>query len=106
MGIQIPDVELVQGGGGEANSTQRLRKSLTDRGWTKRRIVIRKIVDNIERAAISHEIDHVRKTDKGSIGLEIEWNNKGLFASEWGRGCLGSFVLVRVLAIVEGANTL
>ena len=70
---------MVQGGGGEASSTQRLRRALTEKGWIKRNIVIRKTVDEIERAAISHEIDHVRRTDKGAIALEIEWNNKDPF---------------------------
>ena len=79
IAIRIADVELVQGGGGEANSTQRLRRSLTERGWIKRNIVIRKTVDEIERAAISHEIDHVRRTANGAIALEIEWNNKDPF---------------------------
>ena len=79
LDVQITDVELIQGGGGEANSTQRLRRSLAGRDWIKRNIVIRKTVDDIERAAISHEIDHVRRTDKGAIALEIEWNNKDPF---------------------------
>lgn len=79
MGVQIQDIELIQGGGGEAPFTQRLRHSLTDRGWIKRNIVIRKIVDDEERAAISHEIDHVRTAENGAIALEIEWNNKDPF---------------------------
>lgn len=79
LAVRIADVELVRGGGGEANSTQRLRRSLTDRRWFKRNVVIRKTVDEIERAAMSHEIDHVRRTDSGAIALEIEWNNKDPF---------------------------
>ena len=74
LNFRIADVELIKGGGGEADSTQRLRRSLTEREWIKRNIVIRKTVDDIERAAISHEIDHVRRTDNGAIALEIEWN--------------------------------
>ena len=31
LDFQIADVELIKGGGGEANSTQRLRRSLTER---------------------------------------------------------------------------
>lgn len=77
--IQITDVELIHGGGGEAKSTQRLRQSLTGRGWSKSNIIIKKFIDGSERAAISHEIDHVRKTDNGSVALEIEWNNKDPF---------------------------
>ena len=79
MEVRISDVELIRGGGGEASSTQRLRRSLTDRDWIKRNIVIRKIVDGTERAATSHEIDHVRRTDNGAVALEIEWNNKDPF---------------------------
>ncbi len=79
LNFRIADVELIEGGGGEATSTKRLRRSLTEREWIKRNIVIRKTVDGIERAAISHEIDHVRRTDEGAIALEIEWNNKDPF---------------------------
>ena len=79
LAVRIADFELVKGGGGEAGSTQRLRRALTDLGWLKRNIVIRKTVDEIERAAISHEIDHVRRTDNGAVALEIEWNNKDPF---------------------------
>ncbi len=76
---RVSDVELIRGGGGEAISTQRLRRSLTERNWVKQNIVIRKTVDGVERAAISHEIDHVRRSDNGAIALEIEWNNKDPF---------------------------
>ena len=79
LGVRIADVELIKGGGGEANSTQRLRRSLTERDWVKRNIVIRKTVDDVERAAISHKIDHVRRTGNGAVALEIEWNNKDPF---------------------------
>lgn len=77
--LRILDVELIQGGGGEAKSTQRLRRSLTNQGWLKSRIEIKKVVDGVERSATSHEIDHVRKTDEGAVALEIEWNNKDPF---------------------------
>ena len=73
LAVRIADVELVQGGGGEASSTQRLRRALTEKGWIKRNIVIRKTVDEIERAAISHEIDHVRRTDK----VPSPWRSSG-----------------------------
>lgn len=79
LNIKIPDIELIRGGGGEALSTQRLRKALHDLGWSKRNIVISKIVDGEEWSTITHEIDHVRRTTKGSVALEIEWNNKDPF---------------------------
>ncbi len=79
LDFRIRDVELIERGGGEAIFTRRLRRSLTDRNWPKRNIVIRKIVDNDERASISHEIDHVRRSENGAVALEIEWNNKDPF---------------------------
>lgn len=77
--VQIADVELIRGGGGEAAPTQRLRRALNSRNWKKRNVVIRKTVDGQERSSITHEIDHVRRTNKGSVALEIEWNNKDPF---------------------------
>lgn len=77
--FRIEDTELIRGGGGEADFTQRLRRALSDCGWQKRNIEISKIVDGEPRAGTTHEIDHVRKTDRGSIALEIEWNNKDPF---------------------------
>ena len=77
--IRIEDVELIRGGGGESQPTQRLRRALAAQGWEKRKILIRKTVDGEERAAISHEIDHVRRAAQGVVALEIEWNNKDPF---------------------------
>ena len=78
--FRISDVELIlRGGDGEANPTRRLRRAFEERGWRKRNIRISKIVDGEPRAATTHEIDHVRQTDNGSIALEIEWNNKDPF---------------------------
>lgn len=77
--VRIKDIELIRGGGGESIPTQRMRRALTDLGWRKRNITIRKTVNGIESAARSHEIDHVKRTSKGLIALEIEWNNKDPF---------------------------
>ena len=77
--FSIADVELIHGGGGEALPTQRLRRAFDGYGWHKRNIEISKIVDGEHRAGTTHEIDHVRQTDKGSVALEIEWNNKDPF---------------------------
>ena len=77
--FKIPVLELVESGGGEARATQRLRGKLTDLSWRKRNVTIRKTVDGVEKEAISHEIDHVRKYEHGDIALEIEWNNKDPF---------------------------
>ncbi len=79
LDIRIADLELVKSGGGESPITQRLRRALTELNWPKRRVVIRKTVDNIERHSITHEIDHMRTNENGVIALEIEWNNKDPF---------------------------
>lgn len=87
LAVNLPVLEIVGGGGGETKLTQRLRRDLTDRGWLKRNIEIRKLVrwddsdDAKEVASLSHEIDHVKAFgDSGlTFALEIEWNNKDPF---------------------------
>ena len=77
---KIPVEELIRGGGGEGELTQRLRKRLSnDFGWIKHNFEIKKIIDGEERESISHEIDHVKRFPKGVFALEIEWNNKDPF---------------------------
>ncbi len=79
-GITIPIEELVYGGGGEGELTQRLRHALSETyGWKKHIFEIKKIVDGEEKESISHEIDHVKKFQSGTFALEIEWNNKDPF---------------------------
>jgi len=80
LDIQIPAEELVRGGGGEGELTQRLRHALADEyGWKKHNFEIKKIVDGEEKESISHEIDHVKRFPTGTFALEIEWNNKDPF---------------------------
>jgi len=77
--FRIHVAELVQGGGGEASFTQRLRHALSDRGWKKHRFTIRKTINGDRRGTTTHEIDHLRRASEGRIALEIEWNNKDPF---------------------------
>lgn len=79
LGITISAEELVRGGGGESPVTRRLRDALNAHGWPTRQVTIRRIVDDEERSATTHKIDHVRSTESGSVALEIEWNNKDPF---------------------------
>lgn len=79
LDLTIPTEELIGSGGGEAQSTQRLRKRLTEASWPKHTFDFRMIVDGRETVSHSHEIDHVRSTDLGKVALEIEWNNKDPF---------------------------
>jgi len=71
--------EIVAGGGGEAGLTQRLRHELSDLNWRKHNFAVQTVVDGRERAGISHEVDHVKFCDAGTLALEIEWNNKDPF---------------------------
>lgn len=78
--IKIPAEELIRGGGGEGELTQRMRRALAgDYGWKKHNFEIKKIVDGEEKESISHEIDHVKRFPAGTFALEIEWNNKDPF---------------------------
>jgi len=79
LDLTIPATELIGSGGGEAPSTQRLRRRLYDAHWPKHNFEFKLIVDGVERVSQSHEIDHVRRTEAGTIALEIEWNNKDPF---------------------------
>ncbi len=75
----IPTAELIGSGGGEARSTQRLRRGLAEQGWLKHRFELALTVDGRVKEAVTHEIDHVRRGAKGTLALEIEWNNKDPF---------------------------
>lgn len=80
LDVEIPAQELVRGGGGEGEMTQRLRRALADDyGWKKHNFEIKKIIDGEEKEAISHEIDHLKRFKTGTFALEIEWNNKDPF---------------------------
>ncbi|MBK7495211.1 MAG: restriction endonuclease [Candidatus Omnitrophica bacterium] len=76
---KIPVEELVRGGGGEGEFTQRLRKSFADKHGWKSTVLRSKKSWMEEKESISHEIDHVKKFKTGTFVLEIEWNNKDPF---------------------------
>lgn len=77
--FSIPVGELVYGGGGEGDMTQRLRRDLALQGWAKHNFIVKKVIDGVDRESISHEIDHVKHFKTGTAALEIEWNNKDPF---------------------------
>lgn len=78
--MRLPIEELIRGGGGEGQLTQRTRRRLADEfGWRKHSFEIKKVIDGKEKESISHEIDHVKCFEHGTIALEIEWNNKDPF---------------------------
>ena len=80
LDVQIPVEELIRGGGGEGELTQRIRRALADDyGWKKHNFEIKKIIDGEEKESVSHEIDHVKRFPTGTFVLEIEWNNKDPF---------------------------
>ncbi|MBI2584917.1 MAG: restriction endonuclease [Rhodospirillales bacterium] len=79
LDIAIPIEELIRGGGGEAQVTQRLRRALHGQGWKKGVFNVEKKINERTTFAQSHEVDHVKHYEKGTIALEIEWNNKDPF---------------------------
>lgn len=79
-GLALPITEIIGSGGGETQFTQRTRNALAHLGWRKHNFVVAKIIDGVEKEATSHEVDHVRTVGSiGTIGCEIEWNNKDPF---------------------------
>ena len=72
----IPIEEIIGSGGGETKGTQRLRHALHDAGWRKHEFKIQRTIDGVARKSISHEVDHIKKFEKGVVAPEIEWNNK------------------------------
>ncbi|WOE75262.1 BglII/BstYI family type II restriction endonuclease [Alterisphingorhabdus coralli] len=77
--LRLPITEIIGGGGGETKMTQRLRKALANLGWPKHNFIVAKTVDGEPKESTSHEIDHVRRADAGTVAFEIEWNNKDPF---------------------------
>jgi hypothetical protein len=76
---QVPIEEIIGSGGGEAKGTQRLRRSLKATGWSKHKFTVQRVIDGMPLESRSHEIDHIKTFDAGTIALEIEWNNKDPF---------------------------
>ena len=80
LAVRIPASELVASGGGEAASTQRLRRQLSELGWRKHNFRIETTLDGMPLGdGTSHEIDHVKSASEGTLALETEWNNKDPF---------------------------
>ncbi len=78
--LSLPITEIIGSGGGETRFTQRARKALSRLGWAKHNFVVAKNIDGVEKEATSHEVDHARFVPAvGTIGCEIEWNNKDPF---------------------------
>ena len=54
LDVKIPVEELIRGGGGEGELTQRMRRALADDyGWKKHSFEIKKIVDGEEKESLS-----------------------------------------------------
>jgi hypothetical protein len=79
LDLRVPIVEIVGSGGGEAKLTQRMRGAFRQLGWQKKKFEIKKIIDDVQTASTTHEMDHVKIFNGYSVALEIEWNNKDPF---------------------------
>jgi len=75
----VPQEDIIKGGGGLSSITQSLAKLLNKEGWDKKIITSALHVEGKVLPSKSHEVDHYKTFARGSIGLEIEWNNKGPF---------------------------
>ena len=79
LDFRLTPEELIASGGGEAPSTQRLRRRLAQTGWRKHNFRVETVIDGVSRISVGHEVDHVRRAPAGILALEIEWNNKDPF---------------------------
>ena len=79
LAFRLSPEELIASGGGEAPSTQRLRRRLSEAGWRKHNFRVETVIDGVSRISVGHEVDHVRRAPAGTLALEIEWNNKDPF---------------------------
>jgi hypothetical protein len=52
---------------------------LHERGWTKTAFRVEKKINDETTFSQTHEVDHVKASENGTIALEIEWNNKDPF---------------------------
>jgi hypothetical protein len=75
----IHEAEVIKGGGGRSTITQALAGLFDARGWNKKIIETSLHVEQKILPSKSHEVDHYKDFAQGSIGLEIEWNNKDPF---------------------------
>ncbi|MCB9841439.1 MAG: restriction endonuclease [Phycisphaeraceae bacterium] len=79
LDLSVTVEELVRGGGGEAQITQRIRRAFAELDWNKHEFVIQRVIDGVQKESTSHEIDHVKKFAGNTFALELEWNNKDPF---------------------------
>ncbi len=70
----LPMAEVVGSGGGEAQVTQRLRRSLSAAGWGKHNFEVKQVVDGKPRAAHTHEIDHVKVFGEHTAAMEMAFS--------------------------------
>jgi hypothetical protein len=85
--FRIDESQIIQGGGGLSTITQTLRDLLYKENWKKEIIEskqhINRTISTGGSAKIltseSHEVDHYKEFSQGTVGLEIEWNNKDPF---------------------------
>jgi hypothetical protein len=78
-GFYIPEKDVIKGGGGRSVITQALAERLNSLDWAKKIIESSLHVGEKILPSKSHEVDHYKTFARGSIGLEIEWNNKDPF---------------------------
>jgi hypothetical protein len=91
--FQFQRSELLKGGGGKSIVAQRIDSFLAARQWKEKKFATKIRVDAEERDSPTHKVDCF----KGSVGLEIEWNNKDPFYDR----DLNNFRLLFDLRVIE-----
>ncbi len=91
--FRLLHTELATPGGSKSIMANRLDGALKARGWTAKRFDTRILVDGVERASPTHEVD----VFKNRVALEVEWNNKDPFFDR----DLNNFRLLFDLSVID-----
>ncbi len=73
--FKLLHTEVAEPGGRKTKIADRIDNALKERGWREKRFDTRIVVDGVERASPTHEVD----VFKNRVALEMEWNNKDPF---------------------------
>jgi hypothetical protein len=73
--IRLRKSHIIVGGGGKTKFAQEMDKEFKDLGWLPKRFDTRIMVDTLDLASPTHEVDCF----KNGIAIELEWSNKDPF---------------------------
>ena len=70
--FRFTEQDVKEKGGSESQIPKKFSLILRPLGWLPEELEVKKVVNNVETKASTHEIDYV----KGRVALDLEWNSK------------------------------